>query len=585
MVTNCSRYSIRNYLGEEQSSPSILIRGDCLSELNKAEKYFEHNLNEILHNGHKDRNPRPKYDSGEDATSTFITQIVEEYDISKGEMPITETRYIGWKSAINELLAIYQSQTNTQDGFERHGVSWWKPWMNENGDIGRAYSHNLESHRLNEMKRAIVKVESRLIDKDNFNIDNSHFKNVNMNNSLDGETYFCDDGEYIILEKYRTEDDKGKRRTYKKIQFLNTGFITSCRADSKGAKDRYKRSVCGVGYLDDEFKIKNIQPELRDKLFSVWCSMIKRCYDINRHDAKYYKDIFVHKDWHSFANFVNDCFTIPQFQLAKENNFKNYHLDKDYFNSNGYGKETCVFLHADDNQLYRNTKLIRITNEDEIKYFIKLQDVIDYIGAGHVTSLHTALNTTNEYKYYKVEYIETDEIYRYELSRNQINELLNELIHNKFSRRHMTSFFNWSNHNKKMLIECAFETLWTAYEKDGDTYLDLTLIQRSSDVLTANHINKIQYVALMMMVAKHCGYKCGKFVHFVQNYHIYNNHIENLEVVLERIQQLKQRPVQSAPKLILNVPDGTNFYDIKVEDFELVDYNPIKPQLKFDLAI
>ena len=39
------------------------------------------------------------------------------------------------------------------------------------------------------------------------------------------------------------------------------------------------------------------------------------------------------------------------------------------------------------------------------------------------------------------------------------------------------------------------------------------------------------------------------------------------------------------PRLVLNVPDGTNFFDIKAEDFELLDYNPVKPQLKFDLAI
>ena len=37
--------------------------------------------------------------------------------------------------------------------------------------------------------------------------------------------------------------------------------------------------------------------------------------------------------------------------------------------------------------------------------------------------------------------------------------------------------------------------------------------------------------------------------------------------------------------LVLNVTDGTNFFDIKPEDFELVDYEPVKPQLKFDLAI
>ncbi|NCE77355.1 thymidylate synthase, partial [Anaerotruncus sp. X29] len=38
-------------------------------------------------------------------------------------------------------------------------------------------------------------------------------------------------------------------------------------------------------------------------------------------------------------------------------------------------------------------------------------------------------------------------------------------------------------------------------------------------------------------------------------------------------------------RLVLNVPDGTNFYDIKPEDFELVDYKPHTPQLQFDLAI
>jgi thymidylate synthase len=35
----------------------------------------------------------------------------------------------------------------------------------------------------------------------------------------------------------------------------------------------------------------------------------------------------------------------------------------------------------------------------------------------------------------------------------------------------------------------------------------------------------------------------------------------------------------------LNVPDGTNFFEIKAEDFVLEDYDPVKPQLKFDLAI
>ena len=48
---------------------------------------------------------------------------------------------------------------------------------------------------------------------------------------------------------------------------------------------------------------------------------------------------------------------------------------------------------------------------------------------------------------------------------------------------------------------------------------------------------------------------------------------------------LRRQPTDCQPRLVLNVPDGTDFFDIKPEDFELVDYEPVKPQLKFDLAI
>jgi len=81
---------------------------------------------------------------------------------------------------------------------------------------------------------------------------------------------------------------------------------------------------------------------------------------------------------------------------------------------------------------------------------------------------------------------------------------------------------------------------------DGEIYLDATLTQRSNDMLVAHHINAMQYVALQMMIAKHFGWKVGKFFYFINN---------------------------------------PNFFDIKAEDFELVDYDPVKPQLKFDLAI
>ena len=129
------------------------------------------------------------------------------------------------------------------------------------------------------------------------------------------------------------------------------------------------------------------------------------------------------------------------------------------------------------------------------------------------------------------------------------------------------------------LQPCAFQTMFDVRRVGEDIYLDATLTQRSNDMLVAHHINAMQYVALQMMIAKHFGWKVGKFFYFINNLHIYDNQFEQAEELLKR------QPADCQPRLVLNVPDGTNFFDIKPEDFELVDYDPVKPQLKFDLAI
>ena len=88
----------------------------------------------------------------------------------------------------------------------------------------------------------------------------------------------------------------------------------------------------------------------------------------------------------------------------------------------------------------------------------------------------------------------------------------------------------------------------------------------------------MQYVAFMMMVARHCGYKPGVFTHFIANQQIYDRHIENAKEMLSRT------PIVCNPILELN-PEKTNFYSITVDDFVLNGYESVKPQLKFELGI
>jgi len=85
-------------------------------------------------------------------------------------------------------------------------------------------------------------------------------------------------------------------------------------------------------------------------------------------------------------------------------------------------------------------------------------------------------------------------------------------------------------------------------------------------------------VALQMMVAKHLGYEPGFFCHFVQNYHIYDRHMNACLEILER------EPLDFQPIIKLNIPNGTNFYDMRLEDFEIITSNGIK-KIKSELEI
>lgn len=160
------------------------------------------------------------------------------------------------------------------------------------------------------------------------------------------------------------------------------------------------------------------------------------------------------------------------------------------------------------------------------------------------------------------------------------NKILKQLEANPWNRRNIISLWDYDAFEETDgLLPCAFQTMFDVRRVDGEIYLDATLTQRSNDMLVAHHINAMQYVALQMMIAKHFGWKVGKFFYFINNLHIYDNQFEQAEELLRR------EPSDCQPHLVLNVPDGTNFFDIKPEDFELVDYDPVRPQLKFDLAI
>lgn len=160
----------------------------------------------------------------------------------------------------------------------------------------------------------------------------------------------------------------------------------------------------------------------------------------------------------------------------------------------------------------------------------------------------------------------------------QIKRVIDELRNNPLNRRIFMSLLDMDDLSEMSLIPCAFMTLWTV----AGNQLNLTLIQRSGDFLAAagpGSINAFQYYALLRMVAQVTGYEAGEFMHFVQNLHIYDRHIETVESISKI--QLKE---ETTPKLILN-PEIKEFQDFTIDDFTMEDYNPDDKKYNIPVAI
>jgi thymidylate synthase len=168
---------------------------------------------------------------------------------------------------------------------------------------------------------------------------------------------------------------------------------------------------------------------------------------------------------------------------------------------------------------------------------------------------------------------------------DQIKILMEDLVNNPNSRRHLISAWNPSvlpdtsisfesniANGKAALPPChAFFQFYVSNQK-----LSCQLYQRSADVFLGVPFNIASYSLLTMMIAQVCNLKLGDFVHSFGDAHIYSNHFEQMNI------QLKREP-RSLPTMKLN-PSVNDIFDFRFEDFVLEDYYP-HPHIKGKVAV
>ena len=106
-----------------------------------ADQVFMQNIREILDHGvwDTDQNVRPHWEDGTPAHTIKKFGIVNRYDLQK-EFPILTLRRTYWKTAVDELLWIWQKKSNNVHDLN---ARIWDQWADETGSIGKAYGYQL----------------------------------------------------------------------------------------------------------------------------------------------------------------------------------------------------------------------------------------------------------------------------------------------------------------------------------------------------------------------------------------------------------------------------------------------------------
>ena len=156
---------------------------------------------------------------------------------------------------------------------------------------------------------------------------------------------------------------------------------------------------------------------------------------------------------------------------------------------------------------------------------------------------------------------------------DQLEELVKNLKKNPFSRRHVLTSWNPAELDQMALPPCH---LLCQFEVSPDYHLSCLLYQRSGDMFLGVPFNIASYSLLTAMIAQICGYKLGKFIHVIGDAHIYLNHLEQVNLQL-------QREPKKLPELKLK-SKIESIFDFCFEDISLEKYNP-HPPIKAKVAV
>jgi thymidylate synthase len=563
--------------------------------MEKILKQYLDALEFVLENG-KEKTDR----TGTGTISYFGYQM--RFDL-RNEFPAVTTKKLAWKAVVSELLWFLEGSTDERRLAE---ILYEKPreeligkttiWTANADKQGRdlGYTNNKNIKLLGPIYGNMWKKTASLDSSIIIEIEKKVFPDLQDNIKIEKATYTKND-EFVgktIKNKYSTE--------YKVLEKINTpknsSYIIQCiKTGHKETVTRpnLKNSSFGQKILFDRFystvkKDKSIK--YYSKAYNLWYNMISRCYNKDHPNYKNYgaKGIIVNSRWNDFKMFLYDIESLPFFYEwanGTENSINNWCLDKDYYNTNMYSKETCLFLPSKINKAYSNHEIdfsekIIVELEDGTKHeFIFINDIINKFPDKKFSKesirlcLTNAQQTHKSCKFTKIK-AKNNHVFRKKIVFDQIAQVLESLHYDPDSRRHIVSAWNADRIGVMALPPC--HTLFQFYVQNEE--LSCQLYQRSVDLFLGAPFNIASYSLLVHMFAQLLDLKVGDFIWTGGDCHIYLNHLDQVREQISR---------QPKPGPRLEMPEFRTLDELiktRTSDYKLIVYDPM-PSIKAPMAV
>ncbi len=317
---------------------------------------------------------------GRQPTAKRLHAAQIQFDMADG-FPACTTKPLWWRAVVAELIWFLRGSGNIGYLRAQKVSSIWDAWVkkdkdgNDTGDLGRVYG--IQFRRWRDIQPVAPRQYTpqpppqppffALVTPTGANTAGILGKSYTANN----QEY----GTYRVVFEHELCDAYGHRLF--DIQFDKTGY-TQARVNKQSieqgrVKDQYATTVYGTGRLGEPIDTSDgstITSELYADLKKVWTHMLERCYNPECKEYPYYggRGIVVDGPWHVFSRFVEDVHFLEGWEL-KHANPGDYQLDKDYTGGGCYAQDTCVWLHRDQQKLYRsNSRPFRATSPDGVTY-------------------------------------------------------------------------------------------------------------------------------------------------------------------------------------------------------------------------